>query len=171
MEELPVAEQQKFAFDRPFMVSRNRGTYCGTTDVGFSDLRKTVEDALNDIGSGTLVVICDDVRLLRKWYNHAIKQEWIVTHLSDDTQRAVQRKLRLSFKECRGKVHLTSVDCAEGQTFTNVLYIATKDASDIGNGGMELTFTAVTRAREHLRVLDRSPSGWLYEMLKRFNED
>ena len=171
MEELPVAEQKKFALDRPFMVSRSQGTYYGTMDVGFSDLRKTVEDALNDIGSKTLVVICDNVGLLRQWYNHAVKQEWIVTHLSDDTQREAQRRLRMSFKECSGKVHLTSVDCAEGQTFTNVLYIATKDVGDIGNWGVELTFTAVTRAREHLRVLDRSPSGWLYEMLKKFNED
>ena len=143
-------------------------------DAGFDAIASLVEEIKKEIGSNTILVLCDDVENLQDWSVQSRHDGWIVTHLDSAKERKTseeyreERKLRLRFGERPGHVHLTGVDCAQGQTFENVLYVSTQDRIRHA-GGIEELFTALTRARAHLRVVDHSESGWLYEMLKGFN--
>ena len=139
------------------------------SNLDFGVVAEDVNHVINEIGQKTIVIICDDVPIIRKWYNEAHEKEWVLTHTSIEDKIA-ERELRMSFEECEGSIHLTSVDCAQGRTFSNVLYIVTKDWDRIGVDAAEMTFTGITRARYNLRIIDYSPSGWLFKCLKKFND-
>ena len=70
-------------------------------------------------------------------------------------------KMRQDFQEEEGVIHLTTIDCAQGRTFENVIFIVTRDANP---GSMEEAFTGFTRASKHLQVVDVSNSGWVSNM-------
>jgi superfamily I DNA/RNA helicase len=79
--------------------------------------------------------------------------------------REEEKNLRRSFYKDRDKVHLSTVDCAQGQTFDNVVLVVTHN--DTGN--IEELFSGMTRARKTLRIVDASPNQWAYKMLKQYN--
>lgn len=154
---------------KAFAVKRGDAAIFASDDCGFGAILGLVSDMKKETEKDTLLVLCDDVSKLRIWSVRAKKQNWIVTHLPSTEESKVERRLRLRFGQRPGYVHLTGIDCAQGQTFENVLYISTQ--SQIRKaGGIEELFTALTRARAHLRVVDYSDTGWLYEMLRGFND-
>ena len=157
-------------FARVFNVQRGNASVFESVDAGFAEIAMLVESMKRETGSDTILVLCDDVDKLRDWNVKAKERNWIVTHLSSKEDRKEERRLRLRFGERLGFVHLTGTDCAQGQTFENVLFISTRENQIKKSGGIEELFTALTRARANLRVVDYSNSSWLYEMLKGFND-
>jgi superfamily I DNA/RNA helicase len=92
------------------------------------------------------------------------EKKWVVTH-KEVKNREEEKNLRRSFYKDRDKVHLTTVDCAQGQTFDNVVLVVTH--KDTGN--IEELFSGMTRARKTLRIVDASQNQWVYNMLKQYN--
>ena len=84
--------------------------------------------------------------------------------VSSDKDRWAERELKKGFHEVPDRVHLTTIDCAQGRTFENVLLIITRDAA---NGKMEEAFTGFTRASRHLYVIDASVSHWAFSMMSK----
>ena len=72
----------------------------------------------------------------------------------------------MSFRETPGEVQLTTVTLAQGWDFANVIYVCTSDMLGGNRNVLENVLTGATRATSFMRILDRSPSGWLYETLK-----
>ena len=167
---LPESAGKRNDFARVFNVQRGNASVFESVDAGFAEIAMLVESMKRETGSDTILVLCDDVDKLRDWNVKAKERNWIVTHLSSKEDRKEERRLRLRFGERPGFVHLTGTDCAQGQTFENVLFISTRENQIKKSGGIEELFTALTRARANLRVVDYSNSSWLYEMLKGFND-
>ena len=63
---------------------------------------------------------------------------------------------------------LTTIDLAQGWDLESVILIVTQDNVQSTNTA-ESVLTGITRAQQQLRVIDASPSGWVYEQLKKFN--
>lgn len=118
--------------------------------------------------SSTIAVVVDDEFVVRGWHDYGGVRHWIMTHRSavrDERDREAERRLRRQFEEKTGRIHLTTIDCAQGRTFENVLFVVTRDAY---HGNIEEFFTGLTRASSHLYVLDASASGWAFDLLKSF---
>lgn len=122
-------------------------------------------------GNGETLVLVDDesmVRAFRKKISASGKDaEWVSTHLSESNFTA-ERQLRRVFFKNRDRVHLTTIDCAQGQTFDNVILILRRLSLD-KTGVMEELFTGMTRARRMLRIIDGTEMHTVYELLKHFN--
>lgn len=117
------------------------------------------------IKSDTLVIVADSESFVRSMGYFARQSGWIITHLSekkDEHDEREEKELRMNFLEKKGRVHLTTIDCAQGRTFDNVLFLLTRMKRD---GAFEEVFTGMTRAASHLQVLDCSPDGWLYSCM------
>ena len=151
-----------------FFAQKGEASIFEKEDNGFFEIERLVSAMKEEIKSDTLLVLCDDIDRLRSWSVKSQDLGWVITHLPSAEQRQEERRLRLRFSERLGRVHLTGIDLSQGQTFENVLYISTQDQIK-RSGGIEELFTALTRARAHLWIVDYSESGWLYEMLKGFN--
>ncbi len=89
-----------------------------------------------------------------------------------EKQRRKQQhqQLRKDFYERADTLHITTIDCAQGHTFDKVIVVlGDKDAPFSLSGNLELLFTACSRARTALRVIDATRSHEVYELLKQFN--
>lgn len=131
----------------------------------FSLLYDIIADYSRWARSKTVVIIIDDENTVREFHDSAYEHGWLLTHLPavrDDHDRKTERAMRLKFQEEEGHIHLTTIDCAQGRTFENVVFIVTRDANP---DCMEEAFTGFTRASKHLQVVDVSSSGWVAEML------
>lgn len=115
--------------------------------------------------SKTVTIVIDDEQTVREYAEFARKQGWVRTHLprvSDDNDRRSEQSMRRSFYEHANHVHITTVDCAQGRTFENVLFVITRD---VICGNVEEAFTGFTRASRHLYTVDVSDSQWAYAMM------
>lgn len=125
--------------------------------------------ALTGQGADSVTIICDDVDDVRILLQRDESREWTSTHLARPAHGEEQR-LRMSFKEAKTGVQLTTVTLAQGWDFRNVIFVCTKDEERGRSNVLENVLTGATRATSMMRILDRSPSGWLYEVLKVLNE-
>lgn len=121
----------------------------------------------NSDGGDVLLMIDEEMRI-RQFYKEIKgkgseeEKRWVVTH-KEVRNREEEKILRRSFYKDRDKTHLSTVDCAQGQTFDNVVLVVTH------SGNMEELFSGMTRARKTLRIIDASPNRWVYGMLKIYN--
>jgi hypothetical protein len=138
-------------------------------DVDLGDWERWIKPDLdgNTDGGDVLLMIDDEVKV-RQFYKEIKskgteeEKKWVVTH-KEVKNREEEKNLRRSFYKDRDKVHLSTVDCAQGQTFDNVVLVVTH------SGNMEELFSGMTRARKTLRIIDASPNRWVYGMLKIYN--
>ena len=152
-------EQQQSNIGRVFRIMRRNELPL------FGELYDIVKDHSRWAGSETVVIIIDEEQAVRDFYLEANRQKWKLTHLNevqDEKDKNKERDMRKRFQEEEGKVHLTTIDCAQGRTFENVIFVVTRDATP---NRMEEAFTGFTRASMHLQVIDNSPSGWVSDML------
>lgn len=115
--------------------------------------------------SKTVTIVVDDEQSVREYAEFAREQKWVRTHLSsvcNDDERLLERSMRSDFYEHVNRIHITTIDCAQGQTFENVIFVITRDAI---RGNVEEAFTGFTRASRHLYVVDVSNSQWAYAMM------
>jgi hypothetical protein len=145
---------------------------CKTENVSYDDLRDWVlPDLRANGGNGETLVLVDDESLARDCSKQisasGSKAEWVSTHL-EVRNFTDERQLRRDFYKNRDRVHLTTIDCAQGQTFDNVILILKRLSVD-SPGGMEELFTGMTRARKMLRIIDGTETHSSYELLKQFN--
>lgn len=156
-----------FGFADPFSIEREPPIDPTEEHAGFRRIFDKIIQLKESMGADTLLVICDDVSLLREWYVMlSTNENWVLTHRANEEERKEQRRMRLAFGEHKGKCHLTSVDCIQGQTFENVIYICTRGQPSVG-AGLEEVFTGLTRARRMLRILDYSADAWLTHILRK----
>ncbi len=140
-------------------------------NVDIGDWERWIKPDLeaNSDGGDVLLMIDDEMRV-REFYKGITgkgqeeRKKWVVTH-KEVKNREEEKNLRRSFYKDRDKVHLSTVDCAQGQTFDNVVLVVTHN--DTGN--IEELFSGMTRARKTLRIVDASPNQWVYKMLKQYN--
>jgi superfamily I DNA/RNA helicase len=138
-------------------------------DIGDWDRWIKPDLEANSDGGDVLLMIDDEVKV-RQFYKEIKskgteeEKKWVVTH-KEVKNREEEKNLRRSFYKDRDKVHLSTVDCAQGQTFDNVVLVVTHN--DTGN--IEELFSGMTRARKTLRIVDASPNQWVYKMLKQYN--
>lgn len=92
--------------------------------------------------------------------------EFYTTHPAEDkTGKDAQKnqEARRNFRERDKTLHVTTIDCMQGHTFSKVLFVVNLPLKG------EALFTACTRARDILYVLDMTPEGTYYDKLKHFN--
>lgn len=133
-------------------------------EVDFDFIRKEVAHLRSACGATAVTVICEQERMVRALAEGALAEKWITTHLPIQSY-AAEKKLREEFYEHSGCNHLTSVDQAQGQTFETVVFILSSQRQQLDAGSLEQAFTALSRSGRILRVLDASPSHWLYKLL------
>ncbi len=83
-----------------------------------------------------------------------------------------QKLLRKTFYERADTLHITTIDCAQGHTFDKVIVVLGDKNAPFSlslPGNLELLFTACSRARTALRVIDATGKHEVYELLKQFN--
>lgn len=124
--------------------------------------------ALKELGADSVTVVCDDADDVRLLLRCPEAKEWRSTHLPAKSHVEEQR-LRMSFREDAGGVQLTTVALAQGWDFGSVVYVCKVEGGDGDRNVLENVLTGATRATSRMRILDRSPSGWLYETLKELN--
>lgn len=138
-------------------------------NVSFEDWERWIKPDLDaNSDRGDVLLMIDNEDRLRSFYGEikSKKQEaqWVVTHREVKNFKDEQ-KLKREFYQNRDKIHLTTVDCAQGQTFDNVVLVVTRRNS----GNLEELFSGMTRARKTLRIVDASQNQWVYNMLKGYN--
>ena len=133
--------------------------------VTFEMLEKEVAHLHDACGVESVTVICEEQGLARTFSSPAREKDWIVTHLAKETY-AEEKKLREEFYEHPGCNHLTSVDCAQGQSFEAVVFVLSSNREQFDEGVLEQVFTALSRSGRFLRVYDASSRHWLYGLMK-----
>ena len=156
---------------QPFLAINVAFAVACKVNIGIEDWKRWIKPDLDgNIDGGDVLLMIDDEVKVRQFYKEikskGIEEEkkWVVTH-KEVKNREEEKNLRRSFYKDRDKVHLTTVDCAQGQTFDNVVLVVTH--KDTGN--IEELFSGMTRARKTLRIVDASPNQWVYNMLKQYN--
>ena len=137
-------------------------------------IRRSVNFLLQDVlieildltsnGENTITVICDNPENVRELLVREETKNWISTHAIGAGHKKVQQ-LRETFREVEGRIHLTTVTLAQGWDFKNVIFVCTTE-NDGKKNTMENVLTGATRATNFMRILDRTASGWLYDVLK-----
>jgi hypothetical protein len=148
----------------PFAIfKRENVVYADLTNLVLPDLRANG-------GNGETLVLVDDESMVREFIASGADVEWVCTHLAKKAFTD-ERQLRRDFFKNRDRVHLTTIDCAQGQTFDNVILILRRLSLDKPDkpGVMEELFTGMTRARRMLRIIDGTKMHTVYELLKHFN--
>ena len=133
--------------------------------VTFEMLEKEVAHLHDACGAESVTVICEEQGLARTFSSPAREKDWIVTHLAKETY-AEEKKLREEFYEHPGCNHLTSVDCAQGQSFEAVVFVLSSNREQFDEGVLEQVFTALSRSGRFLRVYDASSRHWLHGLMK-----
>jgi hypothetical protein len=81
----------------------------------------------------------------------------------DEEAKKCDQEARRNFREYNKTLHITTIDCMQGHTFSKVLFVIDRKLSS------EELFTACTRARDMLYVLDLTDEHAYYTKLKQFN--
>lgn len=74
-----------------------------------------------------------------------------------------KKEMRRNFRERDRTLHISTIDCMEGHTFSKVLFVIDRVITS------EELFTACTRASDMLYVLDLTDEHVYYQKLKHFN--
>ncbi len=154
-----LGDRQRPNVDRVFRVTWVAQPPC------FDQLCQVLNEFTRWAQSETVTIIIDDEQVVRDFHDSALAKDWKLTHLPvihNEGDRKAERRLKLDFQEIESSTHLTTIDCAQGRTFENVIFIVTRDASP---DHMEEAFTGFTRASYHLQVIDASLTGWVSKML------
>ena len=137
-------------------------------------IRRSKKDLINDVlneisslisnGENTITVICDNPENVCELLDREETKNWISTHTSK-AEHKKEQLLRETFKEVEGSIHLTTVTLAQGWDFKNVIFVCSTE-NDGKKNTLENVLTGATRATKSMRILDRTESGWLYDVLK-----
>ena len=159
------AEQALLGIQSAFAISKIDG-------VTFDDLEAWIlPDIDGNVASGDLLILSDDEEFVRELSgvvkNRNLGEKWVSTHMQ---QRSFSKEqlLRREFYDHREKIHITTIDCAQGQTFDRVVLILRR-LTFARPTAMEELFTGMTRARSVLRVVDSTPRHEIYDLLKPYN--
>ena len=140
--------------------------------VTFDDLEAWIlPDIDGNVASGDLLILSDDEGFVRELSgvveNRKLGEKWMSTHMH---QRSFSKEqlLRREFYDHREKIHITTIDCAQGQTFDRVVLILRR-LTFAKPAAMEELFTGMTRARSVLRIVDATPQHEIYDLLKPYN--
>ena len=143
-----------------------------TDVVTFDDFEDWILPDIDGSGaSGDLLILSDDEGLVREFSGvieeRSLGGKWVSTHMKQRSF-AKEQILRREFYGYRDKIHITTIDCAQGQTFDRVVLILRRLTS-AKPAAMEELFTGMTRARSVLRIVDATPMHEFYDLLKSFN--
>ncbi|HNX35462.1 MAG TPA: ATP-dependent helicase [Kiritimatiellia bacterium] len=76
------------------------------------------------------------------------------------SRRRAEKSLKEDFQEYPQKLHATTIDSAQGQSFDMVILVMKERHPD-----KELLFTGISRAKRLLWVVDATPDGWVETLL------
>ena len=122
---------------------------------------------LKSIGETRITIVCDSALTVYALLRNANVQNWLSTHKPGATFLEEQ-KLRNDFEETEDHIGLTTIQLAQGWDLECVILIVTQN-KDANEHVIESVLTGITRAKRQLRIIDTSPSHWVYEMLKGYN--
>lgn len=122
---------------------------------------------LKSIAQDRITVLCDRTREVYQLLRTKDVSFWCSTH-AEGASFVEEQRLRNNFEESEDRVGLTTIDLAQGWDFESVILIVTQNNVQSTNTA-ESVLTGITRAQQQLRIIDASPSGWVYEQLKKFN--
>ncbi len=159
------AEQALLGIQSAFAISK-------IDAVTFDDLEAWIlPDIDGNVASGDLLILSDDEDFVRELSgvvkNRNLGEKWVSTHMPQ-RNFSKEQLLRREFYDHREKIHITTIDCAQGQTFDRVVLILRR-LTFAKPAGMEELFTGMTRARSVLRVVDSTPRHEIYDLLKQYN--
>lgn len=140
--------------------------------VTFGDLESWILPDINmSLASGDILILSDDEGLVREFSgvieSRNLGEKWMSTHMRERSF-SKEQLLRRDFYGHREKIHVTTIDCAQGQTFDRVVLILRRLTFE-KPAAMEELFTGMTRARSVLRVIDATPRHEIYDLLKQYN--
>lgn len=143
-----------------------------TDSVTFGDLESWILPDINmSLASGDILILSDDEGLVREFSgvieSRNLGEKWMSTHMRERSF-SKEQLLRRIFYGHREKIHVTTIDCAQGQTFDRVVLILRRLTFE-KPAAMEELFTGMTRARSVLRVIDTTPRHEIYDLLKQYN--
>ena len=131
----------------------------------------------------TLLCLCNAAKIAASLSQESIQKKLLswsslhnvkITHLPDSIKETKNlhrehKALRRAFYESDDTLHITTIDCAQGHTFEKVCLVLSNEFDLTYLGNLELLFTACSRARTALRVIDATSKHEVYELLKQFN--
>ena len=123
---------------------------------------------LQQSGEKRITVICEKPEIVRKLLCVPHNPSWLSTHAIVENFKEEQ-KLRSNFDESEDHIGLTTIELAQGWDLENVILIVDNDKTQNPHE-LESVTTGITRAKRQLRIIDTSPSGWVYDILKKFNQ-
>ena len=124
-------------------------------------------EMLKSAGEPRITVVCDKAVAVYSLLSAECRLGWLSTHKQGASFKEEQR-LRNEFEETEDHVGLTTIELAQGWDFENVILIVTQDRND-DEHVVESVLTGITRAKRQLHIIDDSSSGWVYELLKKYN--
>lgn len=122
---------------------------------------------LKGIGEKRITIVCDSVLTVYSLLKNANVQNWLSTHKPGATFLEEQ-KLRNDFEETEDHIGLTTIQLVQGWDLECVILIVTQDKG-ANEHTVESVLTGITRAKQQLRLIDASPTHWVYDLLKRYN--
>ena len=141
------------------------------TATSLTDVPLAVSNQIKELsasGAENMIVLCDSPDLIYSLLPLNIcPRTWNSTHRGGASFEEEQR-LRANFEEKTGSIGLTTIELAQGWDFENVILVISKDPQG-GRNSIEAVGTGITRAKARLRILDASPSNWVYAKLKGYN--
>ena len=117
--------------------------------------------------SKKITILCDNSNTVYGLLGSKLGYEWLSTHAIGASFKKEQQ-LRNDFEESESHIGLTTIELAQGWDLDCVILIVTRNRDRTDNM-VESIFTGITRAKNELRILDASPTHWVYRELKRFN--
>ena len=124
-------------------------------------------NCLKQVGEKKITVVCDLNATVHSLLEKAGEQNWLSTHKAGATF-VEEQKLRNDFKETEDHIGLTTIQLAQGWDLECVILIVTQDKG-ANEHTVESVLTGITRAKQQLRLIDASPTHWVYDLLKRYN--
>ena len=123
---------------------------------------------LQQSGESRITVVCERPQTVRRFLKRSPSQPWRSTHAVVESFKEEQR-LRNDFEESENHIGLTTIELVQGWDLENVILVVENDCGQNPHE-IESVTTGITRAKSQLRVIDASPSGWVYATLNRFNQ-
>ena len=124
-------------------------------------------EMLKNAGELRITVVCDKALAVYSLLSAECRFGWLSTHKQGASFKEEQC-LRNEFEETEDHIGLTTIELAQGWDFDNVILIVTQNRND-DEHVVESVLTGITRAKKQLHIIDDSPSGWVYELLKKYN--
>lgn len=123
--------------------------------------------SLKEQGEKRITVVCDTATAVYSLLDTANGINWRSTHRCGATFKE-QQKLREEFEESEDYIGLTTIQLAQGWDLECVILVVTQEQCT-NKYELESVLTGITRAKRQLRIIDASPTHWVYDLLKRYN--